>query len=236
MVNPSLIRMPNPVTPAEMLPSFSPLAGPQTASPVPMSVDPSASAGGDLPGAASSHETVPPSSAGTVRPAPVQAEPSARKRLRLDAVQTDASGSQLFHHDEDVTLEADAAEEYLECADSADWVEYESEAELEIPSCLIRPFSESEPCCSTEELEEIDAVADDFEFNRLSQLGVMSEVPDRLEGHRTLTTKSVRTWRPKVHRGAKVWLRRSRLVAREYAHLDPDRPGLFCPTTNQITI
>ena len=93
MVNPSLIRMPNPVTPAEMLPSFSPLAGSQTASPVPMSVDPSASAGGDLPGAASSHETVPPSSAGTVRPAPVQAEPSARKRLRLDAVQTDASGS-----------------------------------------------------------------------------------------------------------------------------------------------
>ena len=60
---------------------------------------------------------------------------------------------------------------------------------LEIPSCLIRPFSESEPCCSPGELEEIDAVADEFEFNRLSQLGVMSVVPDRLEGHRTLTTK-----------------------------------------------
>ena len=119
-VNPSLTRMPNPATPVEMLPSLSPLASAQTESPVPMSVDPTASAGGDVPASGSSHEAVPSTSGGIVRPAPVQADPPARKRLRLDAVQTDASGSQLFHHDEDVTLEGDAAEEYLECADSAD--------------------------------------------------------------------------------------------------------------------
>ena len=32
----------------------------------------------------------------------------------------------------------------------------------------------------------------------------------------------------------KVWLRRARLVAREYAHLDPYRQGLFAPTTANI--
>ncbi|CAE7242873.1 RE1, partial [Symbiodinium sp. CCMP2592] len=226
--------VPDPATPADMLPALSPVPE----SPAPMLVEESASAGGDapIPPAAASSSDGSASTGGTVRPAPVQAEPPARKRLRLDAVQTDASGNQLFHQDEEVVLEGEVAEEYLECADAADWVEYESEAELEVPSCLIRPFSESEPICSPAELDEIDAVADAFEFQRLSGSGVISEVPDRLEGHRTLTTKSVRTWRPKVYKGSKVWLRRSRLVAREYAHLDPDRPGLFCPTTNQIML
>ncbi|CAE7512794.1 GIP [Symbiodinium sp. CCMP2592] len=233
-VNPSLGRATEPATPADMLPALSPVSE----SPAPMLVEESASAGGDapIPPAAASSSDGSASTGGTVRPAPVQAEPPARKRLRLDAVQTDASGNQLFHQDEEVVLEGEVAEEYLECADAADWVEYESEAELEVPSCLIRPFSESEPICSPAELDEIDAVADAFEFQRLSGIGVISEVPDRLEGHRTLTTKSVRTWRPKVYKGSKVWLRRSRLVAREYAHLDPDRPGLFCPTTNQIML
>ncbi|CAE7787367.1 RE1 [Symbiodinium sp. CCMP2592] len=233
-VNPALGRAVGPATPADMLPALSPV--PQ--SPAPMLVEDSASAGGDapVPPAAASSSDGSAMIGGTVRPAPVQAEPPARKRLRLDAVQTDASGNQLFHQDEDVILEDEVAEEYLECTDAADWVEYESEAELEVPSCLIRPFSESEPICSPAELDEIDAVADEFEFQRLSGIGVISEVPNRLEGHRTLTTKSVRTWRPKVYKGSKVWLRRSRLVAREYAHLDPDRPGLFCPTTNQIML
>ncbi|CAE7827505.1 RE1 [Symbiodinium sp. CCMP2592] len=233
-VNPSLGRATEPATPADMLPALSPVPE----SPAPMLVEESASAGGDapIPPAAASSSDGSASTGGTVRPAPVQAEPPARKRLRLDAVQTDASGNQLFHQDEEVVLEGEVAEEYLECADAADSVEYESEAELEVPSCLIRPFSESEPICSPVELDEIDAVADAFEFQRLSGIGVISEVPDRLEGHRTLTTKSVRTWRPKVYKGSKVWLRRSRLVAREYAHLDPDRPGLFCPTTNQIML
>ncbi|CAE7248917.1 GIP [Symbiodinium sp. CCMP2592] len=233
-VNPSLGRATEPATPADMLPALSPVPE----SPAPMLVEESAGAGGDapIPPAAASSSDGSASTGGTVRPAPVQAEPPARKRLRLDAVQTDTSGNQLFHQDEEVVLEGEVAEEYLECADAADWVEYESEAELEVPSCLIRSFSESEPICSPAELDEIDAVADAFEFQRLSGIGVLSEVPDRLEGHRTLTTKSVRTWRPKLYKGSKVWLRRSRLVAREYAHLDPDRPGLFCPTTNQIML
>ncbi|CAE7358794.1 unnamed protein product, partial [Symbiodinium sp. CCMP2456] len=237
---PPLLRTPEPptpsnpsaVTPAHMLPSLTPVP-PETASPVPMLVEPSASAGGDestaaggdsAPTAGSSSEGLP--SSGTVRPADAPADaPMRTKRLRLDAVQTDASGKQLFHQDEDVTLEGEAAEEFLDCGESADGVEYEPEAAPEIPSCLIKPFSESEPACSPAELDEIDRVADQFEFDRLVQLGVMTEVADKLDGHRMLTSKSVRTWRPKVLAGQKVWLRRSRLVAREYAHLDPERSG-----------
>ena len=250
---PPLMRTPEPptpsnpsaVTPAHMLPSLTPVP-PETASPVPMFVEPSASAGGDeasapggaTAGAASSNEG--PASTGVVRArpdAPADAPPPTRtKRLRLDVVQTDASGNQLVHQDEDVTLEGEAAEEFLDCGEATDGVDYESTAAPEIPSCLIRPFSESEPTCSPAELDEIDRVADEFEFDRLLQLGVMTEVADKLDGHRMLTTKCVRTWRPKVLAGQKVWLRRSRLVAREYAHLDPERSGLFCPTTSQIML
>ena len=251
---PPLMRTPEPptpsnpsaVTPAHMLPSLTPVP-PETASPVPMFVDPSASAGGDEPsaaggdtaGAGSSTEGLVSSGVVRARPADAPADaaaPTRTKRPRLDVVQTDASGNQLFHQDEDVTLEGEAAEEFLECGETPDGVEYESAAVPEVPSCLIRPFSESEPTCSPAELDEIDRVADEFEFNRLVQLGVMTEVADKLDGHRMLTTKSVRSWRPKVLAGQKVWLRRSRLVAREYAHLDPERSGLLCPTTSQIML
>ncbi|CAE7322877.1 GIP [Symbiodinium sp. KB8] len=245
---PPLMRTPEPptpsnpsaVTPAHMLPSLTPVP-PETASPVPMFVEPSASApaGGATAGAGGSNEG--PASSGVVRARPADAPadapaPTRTKRLRLDAVQTDASGNQLVHQDEDVTLEGEAAEEFLDCGEATDGVDYESAAAPEIPSCLIRPFSESEPTCSPAELDGIDRVADEFEFDRLVQLGVMTEVADKLDGHRMLTTKSVRTWRPKVLAGQKVWLRRSRLVAREYAHLDPERSGLFCPTTSQIML
>ena len=199
---PPLMRTPEPptpsnpsaVTPAHMLPSLTPVP-PETASPVPMFVEPSASAGGDeasppggaTAGAAGSNEG--PASSGLVRARPdVPADgapPTRTKRLRLDVVQTDASGNQLVHQDEDVTLEGEAAEEFLDCGETTDGVDYESATAPEIPSCLIRPFSESEPTCSSAELDEIDKVADEFEFDRLLQLGVMTEVADKLdETHR----------------------------------------------------
>ena len=219
---PPLMRTPEPptpsnpsaVTPAHMLPSLTPVP-PETASPVPMFVEPSASAGGDEaspPGGATAGTGVSnegPASSGVVRARPADAPadaaaPTRTKRLSLDVVQTDASGNQLVHQDEDVTLEGEAAEEFLDCGETTDGVDYESAAAPEIPSCLIRPFSESEPTCSPAELDEIDRVADEFEFDRLVQLGVMTEVADKLDGHRMLTTKSVRTWRPKVLAGQKV--------------------------------
>ena len=104
----------------------------------------------------------------------------------------------------------------------------------QIPSTLVRPFTESEPVCSPSELMELDHVADQYELARLEKMGVLAKVDGKLDGHRSLTTKSVRTWRPKVLGSERVWLYRSRLVAREYAHLDPYCQGLFAPTTASI--
>ncbi|CAE7574182.1 GIP, partial [Symbiodinium microadriaticum] len=183
---PPLLRTPEPptpsnpsaVTPAHMLPSFSPLPAGEGTSPLPMIVESGEGPGGDAP---------PQASTGTVRPPAEATEhvPPARKKLRLDAVQTDKDGQVMFHHDEEVTIEGDVAEEYLECADASDGVDYDDSADLpEVPECLLRPFSETEPYCTEAELQLIDDAADEFEFKRLMQLGVMTEVEGRLPEHR----------------------------------------------------
>ena len=86
----------------------------------------------------------------------------------------------------------------MEC-EWQDWDDTLDEAQstAEIPS-FIRPFSEIEPVLSESELAELDYVADEFELARLSEMGVLSVVEDRLPDHQCLTTKYVRAWRPKV--------------------------------------
>ena len=52
---------------------------------------------------------------------------------------------------------------------------------------------------------------------------------------KSLSTRFVRTWREKKDKqGNAIWLRRSRLVAREYTWLQPDREALFSPATSNI--
>ena len=51
---------------------------------------------------------------------------------------------------------------------------------------------------------------------------------------KSLSTRFVRTWRDKVFGQCRVWLRRSRLVAREYSWL-ADRSDLFSPASNSIS-
>ena len=58
------------------------------------------------------------------------------------------------------------------------------------------------------------------------------ELPD---DSKTLSTRFVRTWREKRDEdGNPIWLRRSRLVAREFAWLQPDREALFSPASSNI--
>ena len=45
----------------------------------------------------------------------------------------------------------------------------------------------------------------------------------------------MRAWRDKHIDGERVWLRRSRYVAREFAGLSPDRQDLFSPASSVIT-
>ena len=49
---------------------------------------------------------------------------------------------------------------------------------------------------------------------------------------KSLSTKTVRTWRSKKRQGKASYLRRSRLVAREYGWLEASREGLFSPATS----
>ena len=71
----------------------------------------------------------------------------------------------------------------------------------------------------------IDDLADAVEEERLQRMKVLERIEKRSPGHKNLTTRFVRDWRMKSRpdTGEKMWLRRSRLVAREYAN-DRARP------------
>ena len=59
--------------------------------------------------------------------------------------------------------------------------------------------------------------------------GYKGQVPKRL------TTRMVRAWRDKYLDNPRVWLRRSRYVAQEFAWLSPDRQDLFSPASSVTT-
>ena len=106
----------------------------------------------------------------------------------------------------------------------------------EMISKLCKPFSTQEPNVSSDELSQLDALADKVEILRLKGLGVLlptSTLPSG--GVKKLTTRFVRTWRDKFIGDTKYWLRRSRYVAREFSWLSPDRQDLFSPASSSIT-
>ena len=155
-----------------------------------------------------------------------------RKRLRLNAV---SIGEQEYHHaDEELELPFTEAElDELQAYDSQlwddEWDDFEPEGE--IPSILIREFSEQEPPCD----DATDEAASLFEVDRLTRMGVLEGVNGVLEDHRSLSTRFVKTWRAKTIGGNKVWLRRARLVAREYAFLNPTET-FFSPASSSIAL
>ncbi|CAE7452725.1 unnamed protein product [Symbiodinium natans] len=152
---------------------------------------------------------------GSSEPAPV------RKKLRLMAVTK--IGDQEFYHvdgespDEDI--EADLGDGDLEIADDG------QEQTLDMPQSLILPLDHGEPELSDEELARIDQIAMEYELQRLGRMKVLAQVDGPIPGHRTLTTKFVVTWRLKSF----GWIRRARLVAREYHFLGPGAGGEFEP-------
>ena len=96
------------------------------------------------------------------------------------------------------------------------------------------PYTPQEPELSADELQRLDALADEVEIKRLSELTVL-QADSLPEDAKCLSTRFVRTWREKKDAGGQaIWLRRSRLVAREYTWLQPDREALFSPATSNI--
>ena len=84
---------------------------------------------------------------------------------------------------------------------------------------LIFPFRAHEPNLCESELQVLDDIADRVEIQRLVDMQVLvpfSEASSSDVGPKQLSARFVRTWREKVVNDKPIWLRRSRLVAREY--------------------
>ena len=102
---------------------------------------------------------------------------------------------------------------------------------------LTYPFSENEPDLSIEELATLDKLADDVELQRLRSMEVLLplDAGDDRDFVR-LSARFVRTWREKKDSAdRRIWLTRSRFVAREFAWLIPDRADLYSPASSNVT-
>ena len=125
------------------------------------------------------------------------------------------------NYDEDLE-----AYEVLEPSDDADGLEK-----------LLYEYSVHEPQLSHEELQRLDAIADDIEVKRLRGMNVLKDMAANdvsAADMKSLSTRFARTWRDKVFGQHRVWLRWSRFVAREYSWL-ADRSDLFSPASNSIS-
>ncbi|CAE7618875.1 unnamed protein product, partial [Symbiodinium pilosum] len=146
------------------------------------------------------------------------------KRARVSAV---VCGIEYHHADE--AFEPMILPEDMDGLDDLEHSGYDSEDEEDNsnlpPEELYRPFSLSEPLLSAEELQALDKLAEDHEVSRLKAMSILSQEGVDEAGCKFLTTKFVITWRPKPHpvTGVAVWLRRARLVAREFKFQDPLR-------------
>ena len=96
------------------------------------------------------------------------------------------------------------------------------------------PDNGKEPELDDAILAELDQLADQVEVGRLLKKSVLRDATssDDVSSMKSLTTKFVRTWRPKKRKGQLYWYRRSRLCAREFRWLDESKEGLFSPATS----
>ena len=102
---------------------------------------------------------------------------------------------------------------------------------------------ESEPQLAPDELRKLDERADQLEVARLIAMGVLrtndslseKEVEEVQMRNDNLTAKYVRTWRSKVDSQGRYWLRRARLVAREYQFLE-ERFDVFSPASSSAIV
>ena len=132
--------------------------------------------------------------------------------------------------------EVEMLEEYDETLEGHDLESYEAS---DLPGDELKemnfPYTAQEPELTTEEMLNLDIIADRIEVERLKDMGVLIPMnEDNIVEMKSLSTRFVRTWRDKIYDNKRVWLRRSRLVAREYSWLS-DRSDLFSPASNAIS-
>lgn len=148
----------------------------------------------------------------------LESESSASKRFKPDPamerrLETTQVGDDFFYRfDKVVGQEELWAYEY-------EVHEQEEEEKHEVPEALWSdaPLDRAPP----DPPKWIEDLADAVEEWRLKRLGVLEPIEELKENHKLLTTRLVRDWRnkpnPAKEGSPKMFLRRSRLVAREYA-------------------
>ena len=102
------------------------------------------------------------------------------------------------------------------------------------------PYDKEEPLLTDEQVVELDGIADKIEIQRLLSMGVLLNASCLDEvAYKQLSTRFVRTWRGKEMvidgKPTRVWVRRSRFVAREFAWLSDDKQSMFSPASSSIS-
>ena len=176
-------------------------------------------------------------------------EPSA-KRQKFSALRV--GDETLFHMDVETgeymeELGDSAVEFSCELDASDEMVDLEETTAHELTEDdLWQPFSQFEPELPSERLQVIDDFADKVEIQRLFGMSVLCKHGDYTGKLGTqLSAKFVRTWRKKTRLQHDVdghvvssqqgWLRRSRLVAREYNWLDV-RDDVYSPSSSAAIV
>ena len=184
------------------------------------------------------------------------AEPSAkRQKLTMRRI----GGEELYHMDSEPYdsfdgLEVDEFYSYdsLYDIDSSDEFDYDmqEDATTKIASgpnevSVWQPYRGSEPEISHDVLALIDQQADKIEIQRLLEMGVITTV-DKYDGQLdvALSAKMVRTWRKKtkveidgngVSKSYPAWMRRSRLVGRDFNFLSY-REDVYSPASSSSVV
>ena len=105
---------------------------------------------------------------------------------------------------------------------------------------VMYPCDKEEPQLTDEQMAELAGIADKLEIQRLLGMGVLLDA-SCLDGtaYKQLSTRFVRTWRDKEMiidgKPTRVWVRRSRFVAREFAWLSDDTQSMFSPASSSIS-
>ena len=126
----------------------------------------------------------------------------------------------------DVCLEeTSCAEEWLDEVGESLWEEVEPE---DLESEVLHD-GEKPPEVTPEELLKLDLASDRHEVERLMQMGAIHhpKASEDLSSYSRLTTKVVRDWRKRP-----TWVRRSRLVAREFKSWSPCTQDFFAPASS----
>ena len=105
---------------------------------------------------------------------------------------------------------------------------------------LMYHYDKEEPQLTDEQMAELAGIADKIEIQRLLGMGVLLDA-SCLDGtaYKQLSARFVRTRRDKEMiidgKPTRVWVRRSRFVAREFAWLSDDKQSMFSPASSSIS-